>query len=362
VIEVLRDAAVRALNWWLEGLWLGLPDGLRAHWFRTRGQVIVRLSGDEAVIECSMTGAKHPPDSVTVKLDDPSAAEKVRAVCSFAEDADVTVVLRRPSALTKVLRLPAAAESALRDVLYHELDRLTPFTLADVMFDHHIRERAGDKIVVDVAVARREAPSAALAALERLQLRPTTITAEDAAGAVLPVNLLQTRPRLRVPFALPPVRLAYAAAFALALLAALYVPLLRYDLLLSRYQEAADEARKTAVAARTELQMQEAALARTDFLTARRHDYTSPLELLLELTNRLPESTWITRASFTTRQIQLQGESPAASELLQIVESTESLKDAQFQSPVSRSSESGKELFTLVAAPAVGTASGGLSP
>lgn len=351
MIDRLVDAAVRALNWWLEGLWLGLPTRLRARWFRERERVIVRLSDREATVECPPNASTAAPRTVVAALDDPAAADTVRSACGFAEDADVIAALCRPRALTKRLWLPAAAESALPDVLRHELDRLTPFAIEDVVFDQHVRQRAGDRILVEVALARRDAPAAALESLARLRLRPTTITAEDASGEVLPVNLLRERPRLNVPFAKPPIRWAFAAGLALAMLAALYVPLLRYHTLLARYDETVAAVRKDAVTARAELQAQEAALARTDFLAARRGDYVPPIELLLELTNRLPEHTWLTRASFSAREVQLQGESAAASDLLQIVESAERLKDAQFQAPVSRSSESGKELFTIVASP-----------
>lgn len=351
MIDRIIDAAVRALNWWVDGLWRGFPARLRDRSFRTRDHVWIRLSGNDATVESSATCRETSEKRVNVTLNDPKGAETIRGGLEIAEDADVTVVLPRPVALTKQLVLPPAAESALRDVLCHELDRLTPFATEDIVFDYHVRERATDKIVVEIALARRDALESILASLERLALRPTAVTMEDAAGRLLPVNLREQRPRLRLPFGTVPVRPAVAISAGLALLTVLYLPLLRYDALLVRYEEAVAAVREDAVTARAELETQEAALERTDFLNRRRSEYVAPLELLLELTERLPEHTWIARASFAAREVQLQGESTAASELLQVVESAERLKDARFQAPVSRSNESGKEQFTIVASP-----------
>jgi hypothetical protein len=47
--------------------------------------------------------------------------------------------------------------------------------------------------------------------------------------------------------------------------------------------------------------------------------------------------------------VQLQGESAAATDLLQLLESTELLRDVRFQAPVARSDGAGKEQFTIVA-------------
>jgi general secretion pathway protein L len=327
---------------------------VRERLFRRRDQVFVGMSaasGDEARIDVVVESG-GPTASAAVMLGEPDAADKIGVALASSRDADVTLVLPRSVALTKRLWLPAAAESALPDVLRHELDRLTPFPIDEIVFDHHVRSRATDKIEVDVVVARRDALAAALASIERLGLRATAVTAAGGDGRPLRVNLVPQRPRIRLPFAKLPVRPAIAAAAGVLALAALYVPLLRYDALLARYEQTTARAREQAVAARSELDDQEALLARTDYLAERRRHYIAPIEMLLELTQQLPEHTWIARASFTAREVQLQGESATASELLQIVESMERLQDAQFQAPVARSSDSGKEQFSIVALPA----------
>ena len=127
------------------------------------------------------------------------------------------------------------------------------------------------------------------------------------------------------------------------------MPLTRYDGVLAAQTAAVEAARTEAVAARAQLAEQEAALASGELLAERRSGYVPPVALLRELTAQIPEHTWLSRLAISRGEVHLQGESAAATELLQLLESIELLRDVQFQSPVSRGDESGKEQFTIVA-------------
>jgi general secretion pathway protein L len=154
---------------------------------------------------------------------------------------------------------------------------------------------------------------------------------------------------LRLPAARLSFRPAFALGAALLLVAALYVPLSRYDRVLARQTATVEAARSEAVAARARLTEQEAALANGELLAVRRGGYVPPVALLRELTAQIPEHTWLSRFAISRGEVQLQGESAAATELLQLLESTELLRDVQFQAPVARSDGAGKEQFTIVA-------------
>jgi general secretion pathway protein L len=347
VIESLLTATRTAVAWWIEGLWLGVPTRLRA-FFEQRPQIVVRLVADTAHVEF-LDESRNNAAITSIAFDDPEPAVKLGAILAAAANADVTALLPRSIALARTLTLPAGAANALRDVLVHELDRLTPFPPNEIVFDYRIRERSNDKLVVDVVLARRDSLDAAVATLVRLGLRPTAATTADDASARC-LDLLPRRP-LRLPFARIPVTPRIAAAAAAALLLALYVPLWRYATLSEEYANEANAARNQAVAARAALEEQESALARTDFLATRRATYTAPIALLLDLTRELPEHTWLIRMQLTTNEVLLQGESATAPELLQLVESMERLEGAQFQTPVARNDASGKDQFTIVAAP-----------
>ena len=342
-LEQALDRMYAAVNWWLEGLWIGLPPHARAALFTRRTELVVRLDGDLATV-----GARDM-DSVTVDTSDGNAKAALAHLVPKTHVPDVTVLLLRGIVLTHRLRLPAAVESELRVALCHELDRLTPFAIDDIAFDYRVRERSNGALLVDVALVRRGVLDEVAAKLERIGLRATTATTEDASGTQLPLNLLPRRRRLRFPAARLSLRPSLGLGAALLLAAALYLPLARYERVLTAQTATVETARTEAVAARARLTEQEAALASGQALSERRSNYVPPVALLRELTAQVPEHTWVSRFSISRGEVLLQGESAASTELLQLLESTELLRDVQFQSPVSRGDDSGKEQFTIVA-------------
>jgi general secretion pathway protein L len=342
-LERALDQAFAALNWWIQGLWMGLPARARAALFTERAAIVIELCGDIAAVR----GTAGEP--IALDTNDANAGSVVAHLVAKRQEPDVTVVLPRGLVLTHTLRFPAAVERELRDALRLELDRLTPFELADVAYDYRVRERSESVLLVDVALAPRSAVDGAVAKLERLGLRPTAATAQDANGARLPVNLLPRRRRLRLPMVRLSVRPLVGLSAALLLVAALYLPLVRYERVLAAQLGTVEAARIEAVAARARLTEQEAALASGDILAKRRSEYVPPIALLHELTVRLPDHAWVSRFSISRNEVQLQGESTAATDLLQLLESAELLRDVKFQSPVSRGDASGKEQFTIAA-------------
>jgi general secretion pathway protein L len=342
-LDAALDRVYTAVNWWLEGLWLGLPPHMRKALFAERAEVIARMARN------SVTVGPSNGEAVTIDTRAADAEARIEQLVPDARVIDVTVVLPRGSVLTHRLRVPAAAEAELHNALKHELDRLTPFAIDEIAFDYRVRERMGTALLVDVALTRRAALEEAIAGLERIGLRPATATAEDAHGEPLALNLLPRRRQLRLPAAAPSFRPRLALCAALLALSALYLPLSRYDNVLAAHGTVVEATRTEAVAARERLADEERALASGELLAERRRGYAPPVELLRELTEQMPDHTWVSRLAMTRGEVHLQGESAAATELLQRLESTDLFHDVQFQSPVSRGDESGKEQFTIVA-------------
>lgn len=349
MIESILSRAIAALTWWIDGLWMALPIRIRTALFVTRDRVVVRIAGDQATIELiSPEGAE--PRSAVVALNQSDAGAMLRSQLPLSEQPEVTVVLPRDVALTRSFSLPASAEAELRAIVYHEIDRLTPFSMDEMVFDCYVRERSANKLNVETVLAQRSSIGAALTALERCGLSASVVTTErqDGSGRI-PVNLLRRLPRL--PFRGFTWRLPFAVTATASLFAALYVPLWRYEHVLAKHEQTVEEVRTSAVAARAALDEHEATLERIEYLTQLQRDYVAPIELLLELTEKLPDHTWLARFSFTPQEVQLQGESSGASDVLQIVESMARLEAAQFKTPVAPGGELGKDQFTITAVP-----------
>lgn len=349
--EKLQDTAIELLGWWLDGLWLGVPRRLRRTWLRTRDRLLIRFEGDKVGIEHVDGDSGEVTESLRLALDEGDVASELKSRISNCETARVTLLLPSDAVLQTVLSMPLAAEAELRAVLYHELDRLIPFAIEDVVFDYQVtaRDAAQGTVSVAVALIQLRVLVDLEARLERLGLHAARLAVTSSDGTIAPFNLSRRRRRLRLPFVTPKLRPGLVVAAGLALLLALYLPTMRYEALITQYQLTVAALRDQAVAARAALDQQETTLNRTRFLEELRRDYVAPAELLLELTDRLPDDTWLSRLTLDSERLVLEGESPAASTLLELVESVETLEHAEFQASVARSNESGKERFTIVA-------------
>jgi general secretion pathway protein L len=348
----VAEKAIAALDWWLRGLWMGLPAWLRGRLFEARLGLTIRVRDREATIETATSAESGPRAAYVLSLDDPAARAKlVEHLTQPTSDADVVLILSRSEVLTKTLTLPLAAERELRGVLYHELDRSIPVALEEFAYDYFItgRDRAAVKLTVTVALIRRTTLDSRIGSLRALDIAPQTVTTESDDGVPMPLNLLATRLRLRLPFSGWPFDLRKTAACALAVLFVLYLPLARYHVLLTAYAKEADARRQEAVAVRADIDKERALLEGEDYLEQRRRAYVPPLAVLAELSTRLPDDTWLAHLSVTQDEVELQGETAAASSVLELIETSDLLEHAEFQTPVSQDGATGKEQFSIVA-------------
>ena len=82
-------------------------------------------------------------------------------------------------------------------------------------------------------------------------------------------------------------------------------------------------------------------------------DDISKLEILKELTQRIPEAMWLTRFSYDEKkekkEIELSGYADAASELIPVLEESELFENVQFKSSIVKDKSTNKEKFNVTA-------------
>jgi general secretion pathway protein L len=76
-------------------------------------------------------------------------------------------------------------------------------------------------------------------------------------------------------------------------------------------------------------------------------EQTSLLALLLELTERLPDDTWIQTLEYNQGLVDVRGESAQATALIALLEQAPSIEGVAFKSPVTQIARTGKERFNL---------------
>jgi general secretion pathway protein L len=343
-------------GWWGGELRELLPSRWRG-WFGSGADWYLLQCADA---QWTLHRAGH--DEVLARWDDRAEASALdvgaaqlvlNAVLQKVDREDLRLALLLPTAvvLRRTLALPAAARDNLQQVMAFEMDRQTPFNLAQVYYA--VRE-----LTVPAATGRFNAE---LVAVTRGRLDPmlahlrglgVSIDAVDLAAGNdrLGVNLLpsdqiprQVRPRRRL-------NLALAAACVLLLALLLGQWLHNRQAVLAQMQgEVADMRGDAQQIASLRQQLQDNAGA-AGFLVQRKKNTVAMLSLLQDASTRLPDSAWLERFSVdNTGQIGMQGQSPQAAKLLDILKDSTLITQASFQGSIQPDPTSGKERFYLTA-------------
>jgi len=256
------------------------------------------------------------------------------------------LVLPTEAVLTRRVSLPAQVRDNLAQVLRYELDRLSPFRAEQVLSDFAIAggSKGDGRIAVDLALARRDQVEPWI---KRLREAGSPIDQVSWEGAWPKANLLDPaeRPRRRQPL-LDPVKWLLALALGLAI-AALATPLWQKTRYLESLETEARKARAQAVAV-DELR-QELEGARLGSTAALRQKSEQPrmLDVLRELTERIPDDTWVQSLEYQNGEVQVRGESGQATALIGLLEQAPGIDGVSFRSPVTQVARTGKERFNL---------------
>lgn len=349
-----RQKALAFWRWWTGELAQLLPDRLAAS---TRVPVLCFADGDLVLVE--PRAAVGSEARVAISTLEPSVARA--AVRDLLVSAGETrsfarLRLRADQVLVRRVTMPAATEENLPQVVAFEMDRLTPFRGEDVYHDERVlsRDPANAQIVVQLAVARREVVDAAVNAARDLgvNVRGVLVPENAAPGAagldVLPSEQREGRdnPNDRL------IRRAMWGVVAVLLLMALLLPAWQKREaaigLLPVLAKAETDAKASDTLAR-ELERQ---VADYNYLLAKKHA-TPSLAFIEELSRLLPDNTWVQqfdlRAAGKGREVQITGETPSSSKLIELLEQSTLLQNAAPRGAVTRASQPGFERFVIAA-------------
>ena len=340
-------------RWWTGELATLMPERFARG---SRVPVVAVDGGELAIVEPK--SAAGPEARVAVStLDALQARNAVRAMLERAGETRgrARVRLQRDEALVRRVTMPAATEENLPQVIGFEMDRLTPFRAEDVYFDQHVvsRDPAAGSIAVQLAVARRDVVDARVAQLRDLGVSVQGVAVGDDAGAGL--DLLPTEQRGE--------RESANERLAKRALLGLVVVLLFVALLLPAWQKRETVIALHPVLARAEADAKAAdALSRElerlvadyNYLLAKKHAPPA-LAYLEEFSRLLPDNTWVQqfdlRSAGKGREVQITGETPSSSKLIELMEQSTLLQNAAPRGTVTRGSQPGTERFMIAAEP-----------
>lgn len=304
----------------------------------------LELLGDQWRAWAHDGGAQDKP------LGDHGSAEALASATRKWRDAQAFTALRLPAeaALVTDLLLPQAAAQNLHEVLGFEMQRRTPFSADQVYYDHQVLAAKTDngQMRVRLFVVPRTEVDTALTQLSRagFDLDAVTLSGEPQ------VNFLPTDQR-RARRSSTALNLMLVGLLLALLFLALWLPLDRQRLLLDEQHERLTGLRVEASDVGQLREQIETQRSAGRFLFEKRRREPRLMLLLTELTQRIPDNTWVQNFSIRKGKVEIRGESVEAYGLIPLLEASPVFKDVKFKSTVTSNNRTKRERFHIELTP-----------
>ncbi|MEE9139274.1 MAG: PilN domain-containing protein [Alphaproteobacteria bacterium] len=342
----------RFFAWWLAELTALVPRRLRR--LARPGAPILVVEPSRGEVRFRLFRGERAREVGRVNLEGKDALEQRRAVAAAAKPVSLSkteVALRLPAeqALRRTLDLPWMTDSDLRQALFFQIDRQTPFAPEEVCFDYRVsgRDPGAKRVTVEMTVVPRRVVDDAVAVASGWGLRPAIVDVAGEDPDAAPVLNLLSEAGEPAAKTWSPLNTALALV-ALGLAALLvYVPLDRQrtaaETLVARVAEAQAQADEV-IHLREEVERLD---RESRFLAEEKRDYASVLAILDELTKTLPDHTWLFELKIQGREVRIAGYSSAASRLIGVIGNSSLFETPRFRSSVTQDPRSGLERFNL---------------
>jgi general secretion pathway protein L len=335
------------LAWWSEALASWLPLRWRVLLGLTQDRLLIQRLGDELHLQWQEA---HQLRDVA-QIPAPASSEELQALLSRRlAELPRWLLLPGESVLHRRLLLPAAAAERLRDVVRFELDRQTPFSADQVCFDARILGRREDgQLETELVVVPRARFDTTLQSLGALAADLVGVDVAGPDAQPMGVNLLPSEARHagRAPHR--------GLHWALASVAVLALVFAGWRMLDNRRAAAAAfeaqmesrsaEARRVSAKRQQLVELAQGAIT----LDQARASRPTTVEVLDEITRRLPDNTYLEKLSIEGQRLLLIGLSPEASGLVARLQDSPLWRNPALSGALQPDSRSRLDRFTLTA-------------
>jgi len=280
-----------------------------------------------------------------MRLDEP-ATPTIRAVLSGRSHGE-QILLRLPESavLERSLILPLAAERDPERLLGYEMERLTPFTAADVFWGFVIekRDRARSRLMLRLTVIPRAAVATLIGLLTTLGGPPSLLEVATAGGIPCIRLGAEGAHSARGMRSARSLRLTAALLAVLALLS----PYLRQSLELADLHDRLDSMAvqvKQAEALGHEISD---ARAGKDAVEAETRRLGHTMEALAAITEMLPDNSYLTEFTIRERKMTISGLSESAPKLISRLSTDRRIHNPAFMAPVTKNENNHLDIFSI---------------
>ena len=341
------------LRWWRRELILWIPEKIR--YFITDKQGFIIVTPEAGQLKLTYVNNNQ---SILLTILDRFEGAVAQYQALLEQDEKLTkaaVILRltRADALVRELLLPIAARENLQQVIAYELDRYTPFKAEQVYFAAQLLEGVHEpgQIRVRLILTTRELLDSLIEDVKLLGMAPILVDYEDIADSLEDYrsgyNLLPEKDRPKT--ARTPT-LIYSGLISLAsilLIATLALPVWFKYQTLQVLTENVQSIEKDAKKVKMQQKEVDAVIKETQELINEKIAMPEVIDILNTLSTIIKDDTFLAYMQYSEGHIQIQGESPAASGLIAVLEDSDLFNNARFVSPVTQDNISKLERFQI---------------
>ncbi|QOC23047.1 PilN domain-containing protein [Wenzhouxiangella sp. AB-CW3] len=340
------------LRWWGGELSSLIPDSLRQRLVQPRPAVWLLPAEDGSLAVWAGGEAPEHLDTFGPSEDAGLLRDRWSAVArSFEEgNPEVRLCLPEDDILQCPVELPLAVESGLQQALRYQLDQFTPFQADQVYYAHEVTGR--DSAHGRLKLALRLVPVSSVdrwrERLAAIGVRPHAIdvaASGEETPSPLGVNLLPEAER--PPYVYKRARLNWMLAAGLVAMLVLVMAQSIYlrERSVDQLQAEVDSLREqseTVVALQRQL---EDSLTAANFLAELRRRQPVVIQVLDEVTRLLPDDIWLQQLQVRDNELHMQGLADGSQRLIDLINDSELLDDAEFRGSVNVDQATGRERF-----------------
>jgi general secretion pathway protein L len=342
------------LRWWRRELCFLVPDKIKRLFNDNLGFLIIGANNRDLTLTYWLDGKAEAITTIERTEAGINSYKALQELDERLAKAGVIIRINEHNALYRELSLPAAAKENLQQVVAYELDRYTPFKAEQVYFavkpiEDAINEQG--QLKVRLMLATREWLDAVFFDAKAMGLSPLLADCEAAPN---PLDRLDTAYNL-LPEALRPktaktprlVHSALLAGVAVLALAVLVMPVWQEYLTVEALAEKIEAIEKDAKKIKALQAEIDSVMDETQKLIDAKNATPMVVDMLNTVSSIMKNDTWLAYLQFSNNHLQIQGESPAASNLIGLLEASDMFTNARFVSPVTQNNVSKLERFQI---------------
>jgi general secretion pathway protein L len=343
------------LRWWGRELSFLVPTKIRQFFYTPRPAIIIRPTAEQFELSYEINGVQKILATVAR---DSSKAEAVKLLLSSDDRFKNAVFILRLSnhdALNKTLNLPLAAQSNISQVVSYELDRYSPFKAEQVYFATRLERIDTDaaQIVAQLLLVPRKLLETLYADCKILGISLHYVEVENCPNDLQQLhsayNLLPPHLQIKESNTSRWIVGGLLTSLAILSLAGLALPVwLEYQAVENLQAKIAKIDKEVKAVKNLQAEM-ETMREENQLLINEKIAMPSVVSILNEISRLMKDDSWLSYLQYSDGQLQLQGESPTASNLLADLEASDYFAKANFASPVTQDKASGMERFQISA-------------